>query len=694
MIGCGEPVAALSSIVDTQASLFLAPPRGKSKRSTTIDSDETSNADIAAAKKISAPQLGPKRRNPRGQVKGAAPPPAAAAIGGRSRTYSHDADFDEGAMSNLVRSRPDQLELGDTTTRFPFLWVAVSSKGTIVKIDTKTGKVLGEYRTAPAGQGTNPSRTSVDTSGNVWAGNRDDSSIVHIGLAENHQCIDRNRNGRIDTSTGLGDVLDWTNAGSADTGGGVSTALDECILHYTLVDSSGTRHVSVTADDDVWVSGTGNRRFDLIDGSTGAILRREGSVGYGGYGGLTDANGVIWSARPLLRWDPARPLTNDDSRRYTHDSYGLCIDSKGKVWNTALSGNQIREFTPDGRLLATHRHGAEHAQGCVIDGNDHVWVAHSLLDGHDTVGHLLPDGRWIGNVKVGEGPTAVAVDAAGKIWTTNYFSQTVSRIDPRGGEIGVDKVTPVGEVDFTTVELGGLLYNYGEMTGSARSATTGTWTIVHDSTVPRTNWGEVSWTQKRVGDGSILVLAASSEDGVDFGPAEEVADGVDLLVADGRYLRVTTIFERSSEGISPILLDLTIEVGNEPPDCSKATPSVSQIWPSRRAFVPVRIEGLSDPENDPVTVTITGILQDEPLDTTRDGRFVPDGKGIGSGVARVRAERGRTGRAGNGRVYRIDFEASDPGGRSCTGSVEVGVSQARKDTAVDDGTKFDSCQIP
>ena len=61
----------------------------------------------------------------------------------------------------------------------------------------------------------------------------------------------------------------------------------------------------------VWVSGTqhptgaspGNQNFDLIDPMTGTIVRHEPSVGYGGYGGLTDKNGVIWSARPLLRWD-------------------------------------------------------------------------------------------------------------------------------------------------------------------------------------------------------------------------------------------------------------------------------------------------------------------------------------------------------------------------------------------------------
>ena len=90
-----------------------------------------------------------------------------------------------------------------------------------------------------------PSRTTVDKNGSVWASNRAGNSVVHIGLEENGQCEDRNGNGIIDTSRGRKDVKAWTNAGGADTNGGVSTAADECIIHYVRVRSSGTRHVSV-----------------------------------------------------------------------------------------------------------------------------------------------------------------------------------------------------------------------------------------------------------------------------------------------------------------------------------------------------------------------------------------------------------------------------------------------------------------
>lgn len=686
--GCTEPALGLqqpSRIADPTALYLLAPPEEAPDATEKIHKNE--------AKKAAPAKLKAKARDAKGQVAGELPPPRAAAVGGSTRTYTLDADFDEGGYNNVVHKIPDQLQLDDTTTPFNFMWVAVSTKGTIVKIDTETGKVLGEYRTAPQGQPTDPSRTTVDKSGNVWATNRAGNSVVHVGLVENHQCVDRNGNGRIDTSTGLGDVLEWTNAGGVDTNGGTRSAADECVLHYTRVRSSGTRHVSVTKDNDVWVSGIGGRYFDLVDGDTGAIIRQEGTVGYGGYGGLIDKNGVIWSARSLLRWDTALPLTNANSQRYNHDSYGLCIDSQGNVWNTSLSGNVIRKFAPDGTQVGSFAHGESYAQGCVVDRSDHVWVAHSILGPSSTVGHLRPDGTHVGNVAVGSGPTGVAVDARGKIWVTNYYGKTVSRIDPNGGPVGSDGATKVGAVDFTSVDLGGNLYNYSDMTGSTLQGApnSGTWVVVHDSNQASARWGTVSWNAKVPKTGFVKVWTASSPDAVNFGAAEEAQSGVDIGVADGRYLKVTVAFQRSVGGVSPILYDLTVKTANDPPECSKAAPSVGTIWPPNHKFVPVTIQGVSDPEGGAVTIVVTGIRQDEPIDTTGDGKFVPDGKGVGTATAEVRAERtGTPSVPGNGRMYHIAFTATDAEGASCSGTVKVGVPHDQSSPVVDDGPTYDS----
>ena len=477
------------------------------------------------------------------------------------RTYTTDADFDQGTQFNVIHDVANQLQIDHTAREFDFLWVAVSSKGTIVKINTKTGQVIGEYFTSPSGQPRDPSRTTVDLNGNVWATNRAGNSVVHIGLVENGQCVDRNGNGLIDTSTGFNDIRAWTNAGGANTNGGVSTAADECIIHYTKVNSFGTRHVSVNKDNDIWVSGTSGRRFDLVDGITGQIKRAEPTVGFGGYGGLIDPAGVIWSSNPMLRWDTSKPLTGANGTNWTgfnHSSYGLCIDSGGNVWNTTFGNAQIRKFAPNGTLLGTFNQGDSFAQGCVVDKNDHVWVAHSL--NRSTVGHLKNDGTYVGTVTVQSGPTGVAVDGSGKIWATNHNSRTVSRIDPSLGPLGPDGVTRVGAVDFTTINLGGSLYNYSDMTGSTLSGVpnNGTWATVFDSGIVGAEWGRIGWTARMCGDASLTVSVASSTNGTTFGPAQVVTNGTDPSVANGRFLRIVVNFKRSSSGESPVLFDLSV----------------------------------------------------------------------------------------------------------------------------------------
>ncbi|MCP3976141.1 MAG: hypothetical protein GY720_16795 [bacterium] len=636
---------------------------------------------------------------------GAVPP------SGNPATYTLDTHFDEGTLVNVNHDSPnnDQLQLDSVATPFDFIWIAVSSEGTVVKINTVTGDVLGEFRTTPSTHGWgNPSRTTVDNDGSVWVANRNNvaagfGSVTHIGLEENGQCEDRDTSGTIDTSTGLGDVLAWTDGSGSRS---VATAADECIVHYTAVNSTGTRHVSVDASNDVWVSGVGQRNFDLIKGGSydtplsGTIIRSETSVGYGGYGGLIDGNNVIWSARPLLRWDVANPLTGPDGVNwdgYAHDSYGLCIDSSGNVWNTSLSSNQIRKFAPGGSLLGTYGHGNSYAQGCVVDGNDHVWVAHSLVGGptgQTNVGHLLNDGTYIGNVTVGNGPTGVAVDAAGKIWATNYYGHTASRIDPALGGLGADGVTPIGGVDFTTPDLGGLLYNYSDMTGSTLIAppTTGTWTVVHDSGLPGAPWSNVSWTADVPADSSITVTVASSVDGVTYSAPETVTNGVDLTATPpGQYLEVVVTFDRvDGFGDSPVLFDLTL-LHNRAPDCFAAAASIDRLWPPNHKFVDITVFGVTDADGDPMTITIDSIFQDELTDTFGDGAFAPDAMGVGTDTAAVRAERsGNPNEPGDGRVYHIAFTASDGFGGSCSSTVLVGVPHDKKDIPIDGGPLYDS----
>jgi hypothetical protein len=81
--------------------------------------------------------------------------------------------------------------------------------------------------------------------------------------------------------------------------------------------------------------------------------------------------------------------------------------------------------------------------------------------------------------------------------------------------------------------------------------------------------------------------------------------------------------------------------------------------------VPVSIVGVTDPDGDPVTITITSVTQDEPLNDLGDGNTCPDATGIGNPTVSVRAERSGL---DDGRVYHLNFTASDGRGGQCSGT--------------------------
>ncbi|NIM95390.1 MAG: hypothetical protein GTO18_16970 [Anaerolineales bacterium] len=312
---------------------------------------------------------------------------AAAPVTGVNVLYTTDADFDQGTLVSVNHDAPnnDQLQLDSPTEPFPFINVAASGRGTVVRANTETGEIVGEYRTAPEGRGLDPSRTTVDLFGNVWTANRGEAdtigdvphgSAVKIGLIFGgtrvesdgtpnpvgdylappfgyNTCVDRNGDGLIRTSGGLGDYLDWPDitdrTGGAD--GLVEDAEDECILIYQrLYDAENARHVSVDADNNVWVGGYpyDPRMFYKLDGETGAVLDSFDArdIGCGGYGGLVDGNGILWSVGgPLLRYDPVAG-TGTCIHQY---GYGLGIDTNGYIWMSIWDGGIVK-IAPDGTV--------------------------------------------------------------------------------------------------------------------------------------------------------------------------------------------------------------------------------------------------------------------------------------------------------------------------------------------------------
>ena len=106
--------------------------------------------------------------------------------------------------------------------------------------------------------------------------------------------------------------------------------------------------------------------------------------------------------------------------------------------------------------------------------------------------------------------------------------------------------------------------------------------------------------------------------------------------------------------IAPVTLFANTQP-NLPPDCSAAFASIDQLWPPNHKMTSVSIDGVTDPESDPVTVSVVCINQDEPLNENGDGSTEIDAQGVGQSAALLRAERQG---GGDGRVYHIGFSAT------------------------------------
>lgn len=164
----------------------------------------------------------------------------------------------------------------------------------------------------------------------------------------------------------------------------------------------------------------------------------------------------------------------------------------------------------------------------------------------------------------------------------------------------------------------------------------------------------------------------AAETGGGFRTSTGGADVVDVL---------TRVFEEIAAGANP-------DPNNSAPDTRHAVPTLARLWPPNHRLAEVAIDGVTDPDGDPVTLAITSVTQDEPVAGTGAGDQAPDASGLGGGLARLRAERAG---GGDGRVYEVRFVATDGRGGRSSGSVQVCVPHDQSDAGCgDDGQLFDS----
>ncbi len=654
------------------------------------------------------------------------------AAAAQTRTFTDDADFDTGVLETVNHTAVhDQLQLDVATPSFSILWIANSARGTLVRIDATTGAVLGEYRTAPLGRLRNPSRTAIDALGNVWTANRSENamgrgSVVKVGVCiggtrvaklpdgtiapdplgdyvappfQICTAVDRDHDGLIRTSRGLGDVLAWPDvtdgAGGAD--GVVADADDECILVYQRTSAPNACQVSLDAGGHLWVGAYPLAMFDVLDGTTGAI-ERSLPLGTGGYGGFIDAQGVLWSTHLtnglLLRYDTTTDVAASIPVRL---SSGLTRGPDGSLWVSMWTNNTVTKLDAQGVQIAgfpVPSFGGG-ALGIVIGPDGDVWVANTNTN---AVSRLGPLGGLRKRITVTGSPSGLSLDDAGKVWVTSQTQNTALRIDPNAGSDGL------GAVDLTVaLGAGAGPQTFGDMAARITAsvvAPEGTWSVVHDGGRAAVEWSAIAWHGDEPAGTQLTVEARAAESPADLDalPWIPAGNGVGLGagVLRGRFAALRVHFTPApAVNASPVLGDLSLTgTANRAPDCTTAQAKIERIWPPNGRMVAVPIFGVTDPDGDPVAITITGITQDEPVARRgHGGRREPDGIGVGTSLAQVRAEHAayRWGH-GNGRVYAIHFRADDNHGGTCDGQVWVCVPMelGHRGACKDDGQVYDS----
>ncbi len=193
------------------------------------------------------------------------------------------------------------------------------------------------------------------------------------------------------------------------------------------------------------------------------------------------------------------------------------------------------------------------------------------------------------------------------------------------------------------------------------------------------DWSQVS--------GPTVALDDASSATPTFNAPDVGAGGEDIVF----QLIVTDDFEANPLDSGPDTVKVHVRNLNDPPNCDLAVASVDKLWPPNHKMKEVAVEGVSDPNGDPISITVGAVTQDEEVNDLGDGDSSPDATVKanldGQDTVLIRSE--RSGK-GNGRVYQVSFTAEDSGNETCNGSVSLTVPHSRKSTAVDDGQTVDS----
>lgn len=486
------------------------------------------------------------------------------------------------------------IVINSNETNAQYAWIA-NSDSTVSKLDLATGTEVARYVVGLAWVGNSPSRTAVDGYGNAYVANRAfgaQGSVTKMA-GDRSFCVDRNANGRIDTS---------------NNNVAMARGTDECVIWTVSVGGNNgvPRAVSISAGDNnrpegyPWIGLYNEQRFYRLDPSTGAASnpawgggRNYINVGGSPYGAAIDRAGNLWfpngcCGRQWIRYfnvnTGALGAVQYPPGGWS-GSYGIAVDGTapmGRVIQGGWGGGQIKRYDPNtnqwqrwilqvncyrdwrGRWVCSEPGG----RGVAVDSSGNIWSS----------SHFWYWGGWVHRINPGNGvittwqlpddvPVGVGLDFDGRVWT-------ISQDDSRANRLNL----ATGAVDrFTT---GPNPYTYSDFTGSQRAWFTspeGFYWRDYDTTTACGNglpgdFGALSWdadtfgttsvtfegrtadTQQNLAGAPVVILGTQPSN---YGPVDVGSAFANAGVAQRRWLRVTAHL-RAANNESPLLRSMTM----------------------------------------------------------------------------------------------------------------------------------------
>jgi hypothetical protein len=335
-----------------------------------------------------------------------------------------DDPFVEGEGRSIVQNPDGSITLSGAASVSNFvIWVANSGAGTVSKINTRTHEEEGRYVTMDPDINSfpNPSRTTVNPHGDVVVSNREEPHGGSTKIMAS-DCPDQNGNGRVETSTGTNDVLEWGE--------------DECVVWYVGdIPAARGSAFEIRAELDagireyVWVGSYPFQdstifEIDSVDGEkTGNEIPRTGA-----YGLAMGPGGLLWSVG-LGGCPVSTDTTTLDQVRYAcppngGGAYGLAVDSEGRVW----IGSSTARLTPEDESWELPIGGGRGGGGITVDAFGNAYTGEQgggfKIDGETMEVTDLP----------GTGGHGWAVDFDGYIWSVD-MQDSAHVMDPDTFEV-------------------------------------------------------------------------------------------------------------------------------------------------------------------------------------------------------------------------------------------------------------------